>query len=200
MSFNKMCFDSPVIILFVVVTILFFLTIYMIYTNNSGIKQDNEVLPQTIINKTYKYPDDPVREYDYTKVYDIFEEPTRRVARHEIPSIYLKRHIDYPTRGYPDNFNQFGILVKINDKEDNKINNTDENKILRLFGRQQYPGSRFYEYYTSICSGLDHIKIPLDIKREELYDGDIVNVRELGTKYKVQLHKFDAPRYYPDII
>ena len=71
-----------------------------------------------------------------------------------------------PTRGYPDNFQQLGILVI-------KDNSSSDNKILRLFGRQEYPGSNRYEYYTAINSGHDQVKVPLDIKRGvELYDDD----------------------------
>jgi hypothetical protein len=139
---------------------------------------------------------DPIRDYDYRKMFDPLEEPTRRVARHDIPPFYMKRMIDIPSRGYPDNFTQFGILKKVGDPAKNEQNN-----ILRLFGRQEYPGSYRYEYYTGINSGLDSIKIPVEARnRKELYDGDKVYIRELDDHYEVHLHKYDAPKYYPDII
>lgn len=136
---------------------------------------------------------DPVREYDYKKSYDPLEDPTRRVERHNIVPVYVKRHIDMPTRGYPDNFHQLGILVL-------EGSESSDNKILRLFGRQEYPGSNKYEYYTAINSGHDQVKVPLDVKRgQELYDDDIVTISELSSDFKVKLHKYDAPKYYPNI-
>ena len=140
---------------------------------------------------------DVIKEYDYSKLYDPFIEPTRRIPRDQIPPFHLKRLIDIPTRGYPDNFTQYGILIN-NDKRsevDDRSNN-----ILRLFGRQEYPGSNRYEYYSAVNSGLDQIKIPLNVRRNELYDGDEVFIEELGQKYRVKLHKYDAPKYYPNIL
>ena len=69
-----------------------------------------------------------------------------------------------------------------------------------MFGRQQYPGSSRYDYYTSVSSGNDQIKIPISNKHRELYDGDEIVIGELGQKYRVQLHDFDEPKYYPDLI
>ncbi len=138
-----------------------------------------------------------VNEYDRRQLYDPLEQPTRRVARHELPPEYFRRMIDISSRGYPDNFVQYGILKQT--CEHGKKNN--QNKILRLFGRQEYPGSNRYEYFTAINSGLDQIKVPLDIRgKRELFDGDKVYVRELDEYYEVQLYKHDAPKYYPDII
>jgi hypothetical protein len=138
---------------------------------------------------------DAIRDYDYSKLFDPLVEPTRRIPRYEIPSFHLKRLIDIPTRGYPDNFTQFGILI-----EEGKRNKDNDNKILRLFGRNEFPGSNRYEYYTAINSGLDQIKIPVIVKQQELYDDDNVFIEELGKRYRVKLHHFDAPKYYPDLI
>lgn len=139
---------------------------------------------------------DVIRDYDYRKVFDPLEQPTRRVARHEIQPFYLKQMIDLPSRGYPDNFTQFGVLIKQGDPNKNV-----DNKIIRLFGRQEFPGSNRYEYYTLINSGNDQIKVPIRNKRrDELYDGDKIYIKELDEHYKVSLHKFDEPKYYPDIL
>lgn len=138
-----------------------------------------------------------VNEYDRRQLYDPLEQPTRRVARHELPPEHFRRMIDISSRGYPDNFTQYGILKQV--CEHGKKNN--QNKILRLFSRQEYPGSNRYEYFTSINSGLDQIKVPLETRgKRELFDGDKVFVKELDEYYEVQLHKFDTPKYYPDII
>ena len=160
---------------------------------------------------TYPISRDIVREYDYNKIADPLEDPVRRVARHELMPAVMRRSIDYPTRGYPDNFTQQGVLIKMrsrkNNKEEeeenkeNKDNKDNNNKLLRLFGRQEYPGSNKYEYYVLVSSGNDLIKIGLDNKNnKELYCGDNIYISELNEDYRVKLHKYDAPKYYPDIL
>lgn len=151
--------------------------------------------PQTTIKQVVR-PTDVIKDYDYRNMYDPLKQPARRVARHEIHPLHLKRLIDIPTIGYPDNFTQLGILVKKGDPTQN-----EENKILRLYGRQIYPGSYAYEYYTSVNSGLDQIKIPIKTRgKKELFDGDNIYVKELNEKYDINLFKHDEPKYYPDII
>lgn len=151
--------------------------------------------PGLIQRYDYLKVPDFVKQYDYQKAYDPLEQPVRRIPRHEIHPYYLKQLIDLPTRGYPDNFTQIGILVKEDDPSKNQ-----DNKILRLFGRQEYPGSERYEYYTAINSGLDQIKIPIETRRRELYDDDMIYIRELKDHYRVHLHRYDQPKYYPDLI
>jgi hypothetical protein len=148
-----------------------------------------------IINHTNKVSNtDPIREYDYRKAFDPLEDPARRVERHQIPPSHVKQFIDIPTRGYPDNFKQVGVLIRQTDDDKN-------NKIIRLFGRQEFPGSNKYEYYTAVNSGNDQVKLMLETTRnQELYDDDVVNVKELSSEYKVKLHKYDAPKYYPNIV
>ena len=183
------------IILMLVAVIIVILLIAKIRIIKSQV-QDNTVIKTKTVNRIMPVPVDPidvVREYDYKKLNDPLEEPRRRVPRHEIPSMYVKGYFDFATRGYPDNFSQLGLLIAVN--KDGK-----DNKILRLFGRQIYPFASTYEYYTAISSGLDMIKIPLNTKKRELYDGDIILIKELNAKYKVQLLKFNSPKYYPDLI
>ena len=149
-----------------------------------------------------------IKQYDYGKMYDVLENPARRVPRHELPPYHLKRLIDYPTRGYPDNYTQYGILKKINHnhhkpsgehEHHNHQDNNESNFIIRLLGRQQYPGSNKYEYYTMINNGFDQIKIPIYNRKNELYDGDEIFIRELESKYIVSLYNYDEPKYYPDL-
>lgn len=146
-----------------------------------------------------------IREYDYNKTYNPLENPARRVPSYELPPYYVKRLIDYPTRGYPDSYTQYGILKRITHKptgeHDHHNNDTQGNNfIIRLFGRQEYPGSNRFEYYTMINNGLDQIKIPIYTKRQELYDGDEIFLKELDGKYIVSLYKYDEPKYYPDLL
>src|SRR5579863_5852802 len=42
---------------------------------------------------------DPVRQYDYGKIYDPLEQPAKRLPRYQMYPEYIKRIIDLPTRG-----------------------------------------------------------------------------------------------------
>ena len=166
------------------------------------VKEDSLADGPVIINNPI-YDDELIRQYDYNNVYDILQNPSRRVPRYELPPYYVKRLIDYPTRGYPDNYTQIGILRRV---DHNLVSGEHHNEsqtnnfIIRLFGRQQYPGSNKYEYYTMINNGLDQIKIPIYGKRQELYDEDEIYIKELGNKYIISLYRYDEPKYYPDLI
>jgi hypothetical protein len=141
-----------------------------------------------------KKNDDIVKEYDRTIINDNLEAPLRRVPRHVLHPPYFHNVVNIPTRGYPDNYRLLGLLINI-------TKNSNENKILQLFGRETYPSSSRYEYYTSISADVDRIKIPIYSKNnKELYDGDIITISELGDEYKIQLHKIDHYRYNPYLI
>lgn len=158
--------------------------------------------------------EDPVKKYDLRKMYDPLEHPARRIPRHEMHPSHLKYLIDIPTRGYTDNYTQIGILIRTDDNHNHYDNNDKlateedekkcpykdkENRVIRLFGRQEYPGSDRYEYYYLLNNGLDQIKIPLKVKRRELYDDDKVYVPELESHYRVNIFEYDQPKYYPHI-
>ena len=148
------------------------------------------IVTQTIVPPLSTLPPimDPIREYDYQKLMDPLEEPTKRVDRHLLGPIEYRRMFNYPVRGYPDNPRWLGLLIC--EEEDHT------NKILKLFGRQKYPGSSHYEYYTMINMGFDQIKVHIK-RRQELYDDDVVNIPELNKMYKVKLNKDDDNSYNP---
>src|ERR1700679_2318446 len=62
------------------------------------VKEDSLADGPVIINNPI-YDDELIRQYDYNNVYDILQNPSRRVPRYELPPYYVKRLIDYPTRG-----------------------------------------------------------------------------------------------------
>lgn len=199
---SKICFNNTNFVIILIAIFILFLAQYVIfyqYQQSCPIvtyPQQNDQNKTIIISKQNPSPRidpriDPILEYDYGKLNDQLAQPARRVSRYDIPPADVKQFLDIPTRGYPDNFTLIGLLVS-----DRK----DENKIIRLFGRQEYPRSDRYEYYAMINSGLDKIKVNLNVKQRELYDDDNVYVKELDQNYKVQLYKYDAPKYYPDII
>ena len=101
-----------------------------------------------------------------------------------------KIRINYPTRGYPDPYQQVGILGK------------KDGTLLNLYGRQKWQGSNLWEYYAI---GKDKntlkTKIPVKVRGDkELEDDIVVNIPFLNKgKYKVKLYDLDSPRYIPYI-
>lgn len=122
--------------------------------------------------------------------------PYRRNERHVYPT-NITDYIEYPTRGYPDNFHYIGNLIRKLD---------DKTEFVKLFGRQTYPGSNLYEYYgiTSDSTGGSQIKIQIKTpNKKQIFDGDDVYIDELdNTKgsFKFYENEFDKPRYNPFII
>lgn len=130
---------------------------------------------------------DPIKDYDYNKLMNPLEEPTKRVDRYLLGPLDYRHMFNYPVRGYPDNPRWLGILINEQD--------TTDNRILKLFGRQKYPKSDHYEYYTMINMGFDQIKVHIK-RRKELYDHDTVDIPELGKTYSVKLNKDDDYQYF----
>ena|SRR5574344_604697 len=105
----------------------------------------------------------------------------------------------YPTRGYPDNYHLLGTLISIdNNKDYNKLE--QDNQIINLFGRQKYPGSSEYEYYTMLSTGNNNTKIPLKDQIRELFTDDEVFIKELNKTYKVNLYPNEELKYNPFLI
>lgn len=137
--------------------------------------------------------DDIFIERDKKVINNILVAPERRLPRHAYPPKYFKDMINIPTRGYPDNYQQMGILVRKNDE-----------KLLKLFGRQTYPGSNKYEYYVVDSYSNSDSKIPLNVKGDrELNDTEKIDVPWLDSsrgEFDVKIFDYNAPRYNPNII
>lgn len=128
---------------------------------------------------------------DKNSLYNEFKPPERRLPRNNYPEDPIINDMNIPTRGHPDNYHNVGMLVRKNDE-----------KILKLFGRQKFPGSNQWEYYvigndsTNLTS-----KIPLEIPGEkELSNNDTIPVPWLDSskgKFEVKLFDYDIPRYNP---
>lgn len=153
-------------------------------------------IPNIIINS--KQPSnnvttgDLLKQFDYGKIYDPLEGPTKRVDRSLISSKDVKQLFDVSTRGNPDNYQQMGILIS-ND-------NNDSNKIIKLFGRKEYPNSDIYQYYALVNNGNDNIKIPLTKQKKEIFDKDSIFVEGINKNYIATIYENNSPRYNPDII
>ena len=124
-------------------------------------------------------------------VSDIPEEPRRYYDSKYYPRKAMR--INVPTRGEPPSYQQVGLLQA----------STDSENVKPLYGRQTYPGSNQWNYFTSTDSHLA-TKIPLEIKSQdctdergcqELQKNEHINV--LDKDYKVNIYGTIAPRYIP---
>jgi len=96
--------------------------------------------------------------------------------------------INFPTRGYPDNYQLMGILQR---------DNTET--AYNLYGRQTYPGSSLYEYYVHAIINNNNIKIPLNINKE-IFDEQEINIsgaNKDNNLFRVKLYSYNTPRYIP---
>ena len=114
--------------------------------------------------------------------YDDFQ-PPEQINRHV-------RSINIPTRGFPENYQLKGLLLR---------DNTET--AYNLFGRQKFPGSSQYEYYIIANMDRNHVKIPLKINGDkEIEDGQTINVpgtNQNNGSFTVKLYDYDVPRYIP---
>lgn len=115
--------------------------------------------------------------------------PERRVPEYLYPFNYMKRQINIPTRGYPENYQMLGVLLRENTET-----------AYKLFGRQTYPGSDLWEYYVE-NDKYNNVKLPVAIRgNKEMMDGQDVHVPGTDPKnghFRVRLYKYDQPRYVP---
>ena len=188
------------IVLFIVFTII---TLYYIYSLNqkkfkldlnNPLTSESEKIKE-IINKPIVIPFVEKRiileKRDREVVNDDFVPPERREPEHIYPDREVKNIINIPTRGFPDNYQSVGVLVRREDE-----------KILQLFGRQKYMGSTQWEYYVT---GMDRYgfpnKMPIKVKGDkELFDKDKIELDWLDKskgEFEVNLYNFDVPRYNP---
>jgi hypothetical protein len=122
---------------------------------------------------------------------DIPSEPRRYYDSKYYPRKAMR--INVPTRGEPPSYQQVGLLQ----------DSTDSENVKPLYGRQTYPGSNQWNYFTSTDSHLA-TKIPLEMNSQdctdergckELQKNENVNV--LDKDYKVNIYGTIAPRYIP---
>ena len=101
--------------------------------------------------------------------------------------------INVPTRG-ETHYIQMGIL-----------SNTDNDKILPLYGKQTYQRSQMWNYYTTTDT-YNLIKIPLnhegkDCMKEqgcrELNNGDTIFISEYGETFTIKIYETKEYRYIP---
>ena len=190
------CFDTGHIILLVVAAIGLYcyhlssktIETQTLNTLTNIIKGHDEKIDnlQRHKNKASMY----VRDRDYSRIINPLLPPERSNHTEEgLP-------INIPSRGESGSYQQVGVLVN---------NNSAEGKILPLYGKQTYPGSRNWLYYTS-SDGYQTVKLPIangnkdctdDTGCHEITNGDHVEVPAYEQSFKANIYKFDKPRYIP---
>ena len=103
--------------------------------------------------------------------------------------------INVTTRGLPQAFQQSGI-IKSGDQ------------ILPLYGRQTGYRTDRYNYYTRTDS-YNPVQLPIkyqrrdcmdDIGCDELFGGENVHIAGTGKEGRVEVYKYDGPKYIPGIV
>lgn len=104
--------------------------------------------------------------------------------------------INMPTRYYPEQFQQMGILK------------TPDQQILPLYGRRTGNSTDRYNYYTRTDT-YNPVQIPLnyqkrncmdDIGCNELLGGEDIKIHGLDKSAHVEVYKYDAPKYIPSLL
>ena len=205
------CFDRNTFLLLVVTAIIF--VVYKIRSNSDifelekkGIKDQQNYIINKIDenNKNIQRIKDENNDTefavnkDYQRVVNPLLPPERSFP-HRLNRIGVP--INIPTRGPSSAYQQVGALVQVGSDDQNK-------KILPLFGKPTYPGSRQWMYYTG-TDGFTSIKLPVvnsgkDCQNEygcqEISDGDEIEVNGYDSKFTVNKYGLDKPRYIPYIV
>jgi hypothetical protein len=156
----------------------------IIINNPNNIQKKQKIHPAIKLDKS-------IRKRDSDALNDDLSAPTRRLPRHIYPTEVNDFITEVPTRGHPDNYHYLGNMIRPHDE-----------KIIKLFGRQIYPGSTQYEYYgiTTDNNGAE-IKLPIKtLNDKEIYDGDEIDIEFLDSskgKFKLYMNEYDRPRYNP---
>lgn len=141
----------------------------------------------------HERPTDIIHKRDRAALYNDFKPPERRVPEYEYPTEFVKKQINFPSRGYPEEYSLVGNVFR------------DETETAyELFGRQKYPGSNQYEYYV-IGSDNKNFKVKIPIKihgDKEIENDQIIHISGTSSDkgaFRVRLFKFDVPRYIPSL-
>ena len=126
-------------------------------------------------------------------LYNDFKPPERRVPEYQYPFDFVNSQINFPSRGYPEEYQMLGIVSR----------DTTET-VYNLYGRQKYPGSNQYEYYVTGSDNKNYnVKIPIhNHGAKELSSDDVIHIHGTDkTKgdFKVKLYNLNTPRYIPNL-
>ncbi len=114
--------------------------------------------------------------------------------------------INIETRGSGGDYQQVDILHKVTNNSDEFTDpgNNDKTVLLNLFGKPLHKGANTWNYYIM---DKNNFKIPLKIENhncsdntrgcKEIYDNEEITIEQYNGNFKVQILKFDSPKYIP---
>ena len=193
----------------VIITILITSILYQYYKINNLLDQQKDIINKSNeleenirkenqinhLSETEKEHRNNLYQRDRKVVDDIFTPGERRLPAHQYPKSEFKKSINISTQGVPENYQYVGNIIR----------DTDD-KILPVFGRQEYPGSDYYEYYLVLNQdGNFGLKLPLNNgkRRREIQDEEIVELNYFKSEpgnFVFHQFDYDVPRYNPYII
>ena len=154
------------------------------------IKENIQIIPIANVQNAIT---NEIHKRDREVLYNDFKPPERRVPEYQYPVDYITTQINFPSRGYPEEYHLLGVALR---------NNTET--VYNLYGRQKYPGANIYEYYVMGSDNKNfNVKIPIRSKGDkEIYNNDIIHIP--GTdhskgEFKVELYNINTPRYIPNL-
>jgi hypothetical protein len=112
--------------------------------------------------------------------------------------------INIPTSGYPQSYQQIGVLTTPGGTETSA---SPTRTILPLFGRKLGTNRDRWNYYTR-TDGINPVQVPLQFKRrncdddlgcEEINDGDSIGVPIMGQSFTASIYRNSTPRYIPTV-
>ena len=177
---NTFCLDDDYIFK---VIIIIALIIFIIYYFNKNKENESSL----IINND--------KEKDKIIINNIIDDDNKNLLNPPGRKYYSSGvPINIRTRGEPANYSQVGILTS----------ETNPDKILPLFGRQTYKGSRLWNYYSATDSHLA-TKIPIQTNKNcidthgcsEINSGDSINLSNSSENYNVELYPYNELQYIP---
>lgn len=202
---QQICFNQNLFLIFILISFTIIIVFANLKIDQNNLQKlnsnnNNNINNDTIVSNKYNLPtselvNDKIDQRDEDALENPLKPPNRRLPRHIYPSAAKDYIFEVPTRGYPDNYHYYGNLIR-----------REDDKIVKLFGRQIYPGSNQYEYYgiTSDPTGGSSVKIPIKVRGDkELYDKDEIDIEFLDSsvgKFILFMNDFDRPRYNPFVI
>lgn len=165
-------------------------------TNTTNTTNKEEIIKNNIISSLYNKEKELINKKEMLSIrdknilYDDFIAPERRDYM-TLNTINMKKLINIPTQGYPDNYQLLGVLLR---------DNTES--AFNLFGRQTYPGSNQYEYYVEgNANNNKAYKIPIKIRGDkEIMDKQRIRIPgtdESKGEFTTKLYNYETPRYIP---
>ena len=207
MDFNTVCFGMLVVLL----TITVLGCIYKVVSENKPKKKEKKSKQTVVIVEKQIRGEGPTQapldprfsplspEQSYNTPPDrTFSAPPIAAGR----GAYVP--INTPTLGYPDTFQQIGVLTTAGGSD---MSATPTRTILPLFGRKLVTNRNRWNYYTR-TDGMNPVQVPVQFKRrncdsdngcDEIVDGDSVGVPLMGQSYTATIYRYSTPRYLPSL-